>query len=265
MTNHAIMNKSSSGSRDPLAEYPCSSDMSYLGKGALICGDMLQELRKFQDDTFKTVVTSPPYNLKNSTGNGMKDGRGGKWPKASLIEGYHNHHDQMPHDDYVQWQRDGLTEMMRVLRPDGAIFYNHKNSSLPQKPMPLVAFGKFRKNTKILILRHFPLLLPEDALNQWKAGRCLTLSWEVAPPRLPLKNAGANGWGLTMRLNISSWPGNGSSTPVQAISEGIVVVDFDMKLRANGTVRNHGTKFRIYPKNLGLLYHHSQSFKQKQG
>ncbi|MCE2517832.1 MAG: site-specific DNA-methyltransferase [Alphaproteobacteria bacterium] len=81
---------------------------------------------KFQDHSFKTIVTSPPYNLKNSSGNGMKDGRGGKWPKASLIDGYNRHHDQMPHQDYVRWQRDCLSEMMRVLRPDGAIFYNHK-------------------------------------------------------------------------------------------------------------------------------------------
>ena len=32
----------------------------------------------------------------------------------------------MPHDEYVVWQRECLTEMIRLLRPDGAIFYNHK-------------------------------------------------------------------------------------------------------------------------------------------
>jgi modification methylase len=32
----------------------------------------------------------------------------------------------MPHDDYVQWQRAALTEMYRLLKPSGAIFYNHK-------------------------------------------------------------------------------------------------------------------------------------------
>jgi modification methylase len=32
----------------------------------------------------------------------------------------------MPHEKYVQWQRYCLTEMMRVLKEDGAIFYNHK-------------------------------------------------------------------------------------------------------------------------------------------
>ncbi|OIO25492.1 site-specific DNA-methyltransferase [Candidatus Micrarchaeota archaeon CG1_02_55_22] len=32
----------------------------------------------------------------------------------------------MPHDQYVKWQRDCLTQMMRIIPEDGAIFYNHK-------------------------------------------------------------------------------------------------------------------------------------------
>lgn len=58
--------------------------------------------------------------------NGLKNGSGGKWPKAALQNGYDGHYDCMPHEKYVSWQRRCLAEMMRVLRPDGAIFYNHK-------------------------------------------------------------------------------------------------------------------------------------------
>lgn len=83
-------------------------------------------MRQMPDSCLQLVVTSPPYNLKNSTGNGMKDGRGGKWKNAALINGYSHHDDNMPYEQYVQWQRDCLTEMMRLLTPDGAIFYNHK-------------------------------------------------------------------------------------------------------------------------------------------
>ena len=83
-------------------------------------------MRKLPDESIGLVVTSPPYNLKNSTGNGMKDGRGGKWSSAALLNGYAEHNDNMPHDEYVAWQREALFEMYRVLRPDGAIFYNHK-------------------------------------------------------------------------------------------------------------------------------------------
>lgn len=42
------------------------------------------------------------------------------------MHGYTHHDDCMPHDQYVAWQRHCLTEMMRLLKEDGAIFYNHK-------------------------------------------------------------------------------------------------------------------------------------------
>ena len=95
-------------------------------RNRFICGDALEVMRKMPDKSIDLVVTSPPYNLKNSTGNGLKDGRGGKWSSAALINGYDNYDDNMPHDVYVKWQRECLTEMMRLIRDDGAIFYNHK-------------------------------------------------------------------------------------------------------------------------------------------
>lgn len=88
--------------------------------------DCIEGMRMLPDKSIDLVVTSPPYNLKNSTGNGMKDGRGGKWSNAKLINGYEGYDDNLPHDVYVDWQRNCLTEMMRVLKDDGAIFYNHK-------------------------------------------------------------------------------------------------------------------------------------------
>jgi site-specific DNA-methyltransferase (adenine-specific) len=91
-----------------------------------ICGDTLGEMKKMPSGIVDVVVTSPPYNLKNSTGNGMRDGRGGKWSGAALLDGYADYNDAMPHEEYVAWQRECLTEMMRLLKDDGAIFYNHK-------------------------------------------------------------------------------------------------------------------------------------------
>ena len=90
------------------------------------CGDCIDFMNSLPAKSIGVVVTSPPYNLKNSTGNGMKDGRGGKWSNARLINGYANHTDDMPHEKYVQWQRDCLTAMMRLISDDGVIFYNHK-------------------------------------------------------------------------------------------------------------------------------------------
>jgi len=92
----------------------------------IICGDVVDVMKKIPDGTVDLIVTSPPYNLKNSTGNGMKDGRGGKWANAALQNGYSHHDDCMPHDKYVKWQRDCLNEMFRIIPDNGAIFYNHK-------------------------------------------------------------------------------------------------------------------------------------------
>ena len=94
--------------------------------GALLHGDSLEMMSRLPSGSIKAVVTSPPYNLRNSSGNGMRDGRGGKWHRAELLNGYTTHADSMPHAANVGWQRRCLAEMMRLLRPDGAIFYNHK-------------------------------------------------------------------------------------------------------------------------------------------
>jgi site-specific DNA-methyltransferase (adenine-specific) len=97
-------------------------------KNKFLHGKCEEVMRKLPDKSIDLIVTSPPYNLRNSTGNGMKDGRGGKWANAALLKGYKEaeYNDNLPHEEYVTWQRHCLTEMMRVIKNDGAIFYNHK-------------------------------------------------------------------------------------------------------------------------------------------
>ena len=92
----------------------------------ILCGDAVKIMKQIPDGAIDLVITSPPYNLRNSTGNGMKPWNGGKWANAALQNGYTNHDDLMNHTDYVKWQRECLTEMLRVIPEDGAIFYNHK-------------------------------------------------------------------------------------------------------------------------------------------
>lgn len=96
------------------------------GLDKIIHGDCIEVMSELSDESVDLVVTSPPYNLKNSTGNGMKDGRGGKWSNARLLDGYDTHSDDMPYEEYVEWQRSCLEEMLRVTKEDGAVFYNHK-------------------------------------------------------------------------------------------------------------------------------------------
>lgn len=94
--------------------------------GKIHCGDCLKIMRKIPAMSMDLVLTSPPYNLRNTTGGGLlRDG--GLFSEGRKIRGgYKTHDDAMPHDDYVQWQRECLAEMLRVLSPSGAIFYNHK-------------------------------------------------------------------------------------------------------------------------------------------
>lgn len=95
-------------------------------RNSIILGDSLDVMRRLPTGSIDLIVTSPPYNLKNSSGNGMKDGRGGKWENASLMHGYQEHSDNMPYDEYCRWQRKCLRQMLRLIPEDGAIFYNHK-------------------------------------------------------------------------------------------------------------------------------------------
>ncbi len=62
------------------------SIQDYIDK--IICGDSLTVMREMPSECLDLVVTSPPYNLKNSTGNGMKAGtKSGKWSGAALQNG----------------------------------------------------------------------------------------------------------------------------------------------------------------------------------
>ena len=93
----------------------------------VICGDSLSVMKKMPDKSIDLVVTSPPYNLKNSTGNGMKaNTTSGKWAGNALQNGYSHYNDNIPNDEYAQWQYNCLKEMYRLIKDDGAIFYNHK-------------------------------------------------------------------------------------------------------------------------------------------
>ncbi len=99
--------------------------MEYIDQ--FICGDSLTVMQSMPSESLDLVVTSPPYNLKNSTGNGMKENtKSGKWAGNALQKGYSHYNDNIPNDEYADWQHNCLVEMFRLIKNDGAIFYNHK-------------------------------------------------------------------------------------------------------------------------------------------
>lgn len=101
------------------------TENEYLNK--IICGDSLEVLKTIPDESIELVVTSPPYNIRNSTGGGFRGtSKSYKWKNAALADGYSDHTDDLPHEEYVANQRELLTELFRIIPENGAIFYNHK-------------------------------------------------------------------------------------------------------------------------------------------
>ena len=97
-------------------------------KNSIINGDSLKIMKQFPDKSIDIIITSPPYNLLNSTGNGLKKNtKTGKWKNAAIKNGYEDYDDNMPYDKYISWQRECVAEMCRIIKEDGAIFYNNKN------------------------------------------------------------------------------------------------------------------------------------------
>lgn len=114
-----------------------------IGDCRLILGDCLDILPTL--GRVDAVITSPPYNLGNTSGGGFPTakighyspdarmaarGGQGKWARASasdgLAHGYGEHDDAMPHEAYVAWQKDVVGRCWALLSDAGAIFYNHK-------------------------------------------------------------------------------------------------------------------------------------------
>jgi modification methylase len=75
------------------------------------------KLHFIEDDMVDLIVTSPPYNIGQKSGNGRVLWRG--------VE-YDTSQDAMPEVEYQGWQVKALDELWRVTRPGGSLFYNHK-------------------------------------------------------------------------------------------------------------------------------------------
>ena len=82
------------------------------------CREILPTLPKF--DLF---VTSPPYNLGSRYASMTAGSLQGKWNRRVT---YKSWTDNMPENEYVEWQREVVGLMWSQITVDGAIFYNHR-------------------------------------------------------------------------------------------------------------------------------------------
>jgi len=88
--------------------------------------DCLDTLAKMESESVDLVITSPPYNKgfyanKNAKQSSVWGNLNGRKIAYDVYE------DSMEPADYEAWQRRILDECMRVLKPSGSIFYNHKD------------------------------------------------------------------------------------------------------------------------------------------
>jgi len=86
-------------------------------------GDCVEVIPTLSD--VDLVFTSPPYNL------GTCNGGSGGFHKGSLaardfVGGYATYTDDLPQDEYNEWQRTVVMLLWESLSDNGAIFYNHK-------------------------------------------------------------------------------------------------------------------------------------------
>ena len=108
----------------------------------IITGDCLDEMRKMKSGSVDLIVTSPPYNLGFTSRGKRKAPRtkGTLWNNSALSYGYSSYSDDREPDEYIDWQKEVLTECWRLLSDKGAIFYNHKPrilNGLLQHPLAL--------------------------------------------------------------------------------------------------------------------------------
>lgn len=86
--------------------------------------DAIEGLSLLPGNSIDLIITSPPYN-KGAT-NKAKNSQKSKWNNTIDYNGDPNN-DNLPEPLYQQWQIDILNQCHRVLKPNGSMFYNHKN------------------------------------------------------------------------------------------------------------------------------------------
>lgn len=86
--------------------------------------DCLVTLGKMADNSIDLIITSPPYN-KNAYATDKGSDKSWSSLRGRQIP-YDKYNDDMPPAEYEQWQKKVITECIRVLKPHGSLFYNHK-------------------------------------------------------------------------------------------------------------------------------------------
>ena len=91
----------------------------------IYCEDCLETLSKMEDNSVDLIITSPPYNKGYwATNRCMSKNENTFHTKSRRID-YGVFNDTMQPEEYEKWQRQILDECIRVIKPEGSIWYNH--------------------------------------------------------------------------------------------------------------------------------------------
>ena len=86
--------------------------------------DVLEGLKRLDDESIDLIITSPPYNKAGFNGKNKRT-KHCIWNKTIDYSGNVDV-DCMDESEYEDWQIAFLNEWFRVLKNDGSMFYNHK-------------------------------------------------------------------------------------------------------------------------------------------
>ena len=111
----------------------------------LLQGDCLQILKQLPDRRVDLVVTSPPYNMNLRIRNGVYCSR---QIVKELSTKYENFADNMPMEEYYEWNKNILTELLRV---SDTVFYVVQFLT-GNKPALFRLIGQFANSIKEIII-----------------------------------------------------------------------------------------------------------------
>lgn len=91
----------------------------------IYCEDCLETLARMDDNSIDLIVTSPPYN-KNAYATDKGSDKSWSALRGRQIP-YDKYDDNLPPNVYEDWQKQVISQCLRVLKPHGSMFYNHKD------------------------------------------------------------------------------------------------------------------------------------------
>ncbi len=80
----------------------------------IVCGDAIETMKQIKDDSVDVTFADPPFNLNKK---------------------YGNYKDSKANQEYIQWCKEWLTEMVRITKPTGSILVHNI-------PKWLIPFGE---------------------------------------------------------------------------------------------------------------------------